>query len=139
MIRVSPRTALEARTRGAPRWIPSRLELDGVDLLPGAVEEPLAEVVPALVGAVAALHAGRRRLAQVSLAEAHLELVLRRAGAEVELQVASLARPARLLRPPVRRGRWRSWPRRRGSAARVSWRTFPRRPPGRCPRRAARG
>lgn len=78
------------------------LELHGVNLLAGAVEEPLAEVVPALVGAVAALRAGKRRLAQVSLPEASLELVLRRAGVEVELSVASLGRPARLLRPPVR-------------------------------------
>jgi outer membrane protein assembly factor BamB len=78
------------------------LELDGVNLLAGAVEEPLTEVVPSLVGAAAALRAGRRRLAQVSLSEASLELVLRRAGAEVELSVASLGRPARLLRPPVR-------------------------------------
>jgi outer membrane protein assembly factor BamB len=78
------------------------LELDGVNLLPGAVEEPLAEVVPAVVGAAAALRSGQRRLAQVSLAEAGLELVLRRAGPEVELSVASLGRPARLLRPPVR-------------------------------------
>ena len=71
------------------------LELDGVNLLPGAVEEPLVETVPALVGAVAALHAGGR-VAQVSLAEAHLELVLRRSGPDIELQVASLSRPARL-------------------------------------------
>ncbi|WP_257447108.1 PQQ-binding-like beta-propeller repeat protein [Archangium lipolyticum] len=78
------------------------LELDGVNLLPGAVEESLAETVPALVEAVAALYAGGRRLAQVSLAEAHLELVLRRSGADIELQVASLSRPARLLRPPLR-------------------------------------
>ncbi|HYO52754.1 PQQ-binding-like beta-propeller repeat protein [Archangium sp.] len=78
------------------------LELDGVNLLPGAVEEPLVEAVPALVGAVAELHAGGRRLAQVSLAEAHLELVLRRSGTDIELQVASLSRPARQLHPPVR-------------------------------------
>ncbi len=78
------------------------LELDGVDLLSAAVEEPLAEVVPSVVGAAAALHTGRGALAQVSLGEAGLELVLRRAGAEVELVVASLGRPARLLRPPVR-------------------------------------
>lgn len=77
------------------------LELDGVNLLPGAVEEPLVETVPALVGAVAALHAGGR-VAQVSLAEAHLEVVLRRSGTDIELQVASLSRPARLLRPPLR-------------------------------------
>ncbi len=78
------------------------LELDGVNLLSGAEEEPLAEVVPALVCAVATLATGRRRLAQVSLTEAHLELLMRRAGGDVELLVASLARPARLLRPPVR-------------------------------------
>jgi outer membrane protein assembly factor BamB len=78
------------------------LELHGVNLLAGAVEEPLAEVVPALVGAIAALRSGKRRLAQVSLPEASLELVLRRAEADVELSVASLGRPARLLRPPVR-------------------------------------
>lgn len=78
------------------------LELDGLNLLPGAEEEPLAEVVPALVSAVAALATGKRRLAQVSLTEAHLELVLRRAGEDVELLVASLDRPARLTRPPVR-------------------------------------
>ncbi|HEX8433845.1 hypothetical protein, partial [Archangium sp.] len=73
-----------------------------MNLLPGAVEEALAEAVPALVEAVAALHAGSQRLAQVSLAEAHLELVLRRSGTDIELQVASLSRPARLLRPPLR-------------------------------------
>lgn len=78
------------------------LELDGVDLLSGAGEEPLAEVVPALVGAAAALHTGRRRLAQVSLAEAGLELLLRRAGGDIEVSVASVGRPARLLRPPVK-------------------------------------
>jgi outer membrane protein assembly factor BamB len=78
------------------------LELDGVNLLAGAVEEPLAEVIPSLVGAAAALRAGRRQLVQVSLPEASLELVLRRAGPEVELSVASLGRPARLLRRPVR-------------------------------------
>jgi hypothetical protein len=78
------------------------LELDGVNLLAGAVEEPLVEAVPALVEAVAALHAGRLRLVQVSLTEAHLEVVLRRAGTETEVQVASLSRPARLLRPPLR-------------------------------------
>ncbi|NMO20731.1 PQQ-binding-like beta-propeller repeat protein [Pyxidicoccus fallax] len=78
------------------------LELDGVDLLSGAVEESLAEVVPSLVRSVAAIIGGRQRLAQVSLPEAHLELVLRRVGPEVELLVANLSRPARLMRPPVR-------------------------------------
>ncbi|MBU8900379.1 PQQ-like beta-propeller repeat protein [Corallococcus sp. M34] len=90
------------REPSAPPLDSIALELDGVNLLSGAVEESLAEVVPALAEAVAALQGGTRRLAQVSLGEAHLELVLRRVGAEIELSVASLARPARLLRPPVR-------------------------------------
>ena len=64
------------REPGEPPMDSVALELDGVNLLPGAVEEPLAEVVPALLAAVASLHAGRARLAQVSLPEAHLELVL---------------------------------------------------------------
>jgi outer membrane protein assembly factor BamB len=82
-------------------WDSIALELDGVNLLAGAVEEPLAEVVPALAVAAAALHTGRRRLAQLSLSEASLELVMRRVGPDVELSVASLGRPARLLRPPI--------------------------------------
>ena len=90
------------REPGEPPMDSVALELDGVNLLPGAVEEPLAEVVPALLAAVASLHAGRARLAQVSLPEAHLELVLAREGQEVALQVAGLDRPARRLRPPVR-------------------------------------
>ncbi|MBF5044117.1 PQQ-binding-like beta-propeller repeat protein [Aggregicoccus sp. 17bor-14] len=90
------------REPGEPPMDSVGLELDGVNLLPGAVEEPLAEVVPALSAAVAALHGGRAPLAQVSLPEAHLELVLQRDGGEVLLQVAALDRPARRLRPPVR-------------------------------------
>ncbi|MDY7228072.1 PQQ-binding-like beta-propeller repeat protein [Hyalangium rubrum] len=90
------------REPSAPPVDSIALELDGMDLLSGAGEEPLAEVVPTLVGAAADLHAGRSRLAQVSLAEAGLELVLRRAGVDIEVSVVSLGRPARLLRPPVR-------------------------------------
>ncbi|ADO72385.1 PQQ-binding-like beta-propeller repeat protein [Stigmatella aurantiaca] len=90
------------REPSAPPLDSIALELDGVNLLSGAVEEPLVEVVPALTRAAAALHSGKQGLAQVSLAEAGLELVLRRTGAEVDLCVVSLGRPARLLRPPVR-------------------------------------
>ncbi|MHB8873077.1 MAG: outer membrane protein assembly factor BamB family protein [Myxococcaceae bacterium] len=75
-------------------------ELDGVDLLSGASEEPLAKVVPELIDAVHAL-AGGARSAQVSLAEAHLELSLWRHDFDVEVQVVSLGRPARRVRPPV--------------------------------------
>jgi hypothetical protein len=79
------------------------LELDGVDLLAEASEEPLAQVVPALVEAVHALAAEGEPVAQVSLAEAHVELVFRRADhQEAELTVVSLARPARVHRAAVR-------------------------------------
>lgn len=77
------------------------LEIDGLELLPGASEEPLLEVVPELAEAVHRLARGKSN-AQVSFAEAHLELVLHRVGDEAELRVASLGRPACLIRPPSR-------------------------------------
>src|SRR4051812_27673581 len=73
------------------------LDLDGVDLLVGASEEPLAKVVPELVDALRALAQGAAT-AQVSLAEAHLEVALHRQGKEVDVRVVSLARPAQLTR-----------------------------------------
>lgn len=79
------------------------LELDGVELLTGASEEPLAQLVPALIDAAAALQAGERT-AEISLHEAHFELCFTRAAsgsADVELMVVSLARPARLVHPPL--------------------------------------
>lgn len=77
------------------------LELDGVDILAGASEESLLRVVPELVEAVHALQSGER-LAQVSLPDAHLELVLDRVDGEIDLEVVSMARPARRLRGPIR-------------------------------------
>lgn len=77
------------------------LEVDGVDLLSSATDEPLATVLPQLLEAMAALMGGER-VAQVSLPESHLELCLYRAGGDVELSVVSLGRPARRVRPPVR-------------------------------------
>src|SRR5712692_11678401 len=44
----------------------------------------------------------RRGAGQVSLPEAHLELTFERRGAEAELKVVDLGRPARLLHRPVR-------------------------------------
>jgi outer membrane protein assembly factor BamB len=78
------------------------LELDGVNLLAGASEEPLDRVVVDLLGALESLVTGAAPFAEVALPEAHLELVLRRRDAEVHLEVVSLARPARRVRGPVR-------------------------------------
>ncbi|MBL8957414.1 MAG: PQQ-like beta-propeller repeat protein [Myxococcaceae bacterium] len=78
------------------------LELDGVDLLQGAGDEPLTRAVPAVVEAVSALVLGGERAGQVSLTEAELELCLfRRGGPDVELSVLSLGRSARVLRGPL--------------------------------------
>ncbi len=91
------------RERGAEHPLDAfGLELDGVELLAGASEEPLAQLIPALVEAVLALQGGGRT-AEVSLHEAHFELCFVRVEpAEVELSVVSLARPARLVHPPLR-------------------------------------
>jgi hypothetical protein len=78
------------------------LELDGVDLLAGASEEPLDRVVLELLGALESLVIEGERFAEVTLPEAHLELVLRRSDADVHLEVVSLARPARRVRGPVK-------------------------------------
>ena len=53
------------------------LELDGVDLLAGASEEPLDRVVEQLLSALLELKEGAT-FAEVALPEAHLELVMRR-------------------------------------------------------------
>lgn len=79
------------------------LELDGVDLLQGAADEPLTRAVPAVVDALVGLVLGGERVGQVSLTEAELELCLlrREGGHDVELSVVSLGRAAKLLRGPI--------------------------------------
>jgi len=99
------------RIRLGQRWSRERppdpldsfgVELDGIELLPGASEERLAEVVPALAAAVGTLLRAAAKDAQVSLTGSHLELLLERDGAEVLLQAVSLERPARISRAAVR-------------------------------------
>jgi outer membrane protein assembly factor BamB len=79
------------------------LELDGVDLLAGAKDEPLARTVPALVDALYAMVLGHERAGQISLTEAELELCLLRLDErDVELSVLSLGRNTRLIRGPLK-------------------------------------
>jgi hypothetical protein len=77
------------------------LYVDGIDLLCGATDESLAVVVPDLIEAAAAMFLEGECLAQVSLTEAHAELMFHRRDPDVEVTVVSLARPAKLMRPPV--------------------------------------
>jgi outer membrane protein assembly factor BamB len=78
------------------------LDLDGVDLLSKATEESLVAVVPDLVDAVSALYLGGEPLAQLSLAEAHLEIGMYRRDGEVDITVVDLGKPARLARGPIK-------------------------------------
>lgn len=75
------------------------LELEGLNLLPGAIDEPLARTVLNLADAVVGLVEGERG-GQVSLE--HLELCLwRTRGVEVTLTIISLTPSPKTLRAPV--------------------------------------
>ncbi|MBX5480421.1 MAG: PQQ-binding-like beta-propeller repeat protein [Myxococcaceae bacterium] len=78
------------------------LDLDGVDLFAGASEEPLERVVADLADALYAVAVRGERAAEFGLPESHLEIVLRRSDADVEVEVVNLARPARRVKGPVR-------------------------------------
>jgi hypothetical protein len=77
-------------------------EVDGVNLLPGANDEPLVPVVEGLVEAVAQLVVDGELAGQLSLDEVQLELCFwRRAGLEVEVSVVSVGQPPRRGLPPI--------------------------------------
>lgn len=91
----------EASGPGGPRDA-FTFELDGVNLLPGANDEPLIRIVQGLVDAVASLVVDGERAGQLSLEDVHLEVCLwRTAGTDVEVSIVDLGQPPRRLRPPV--------------------------------------
>ena len=94
------------RERGTAPHDSVSLELDGVALVDGAEDEPLLPLVEALLGATGTLARGTA-MADVSLPESGLVLCLENTEDGCALRIASLARPARL----VRRVRldWSEW------------------------------
>lgn len=77
-------------------------ELEGINVLPGANDEPLVRIVGALVDAVASLVVDGERAGQVSLEDVHLELCFwRTVGVEVVASVIDLSSPPRLVRAPI--------------------------------------
>ena len=67
-------------------------ELDGVNLIPGATDEPLVHVVSSLLDAVAGLVVEGEPAGELSLEDVHLELCFwRRAGLDVEVSVVDLS------------------------------------------------
>src|SRR5260370_7715114 len=101
MIRFRSGHSRKRETSAAPKDSFS-LQVDGIDLLAAATEESLTTLIQDLVSTVSCLILKGEVLGQVSLPEAHLELTFERRGAEAELKVADLGRPARLLHRPVR-------------------------------------
>jgi outer membrane protein assembly factor BamB len=84
------------------RAVPFALEVDGVDLLGGAGEEPPARILPELLEVLGAVHKGRTRCGQLSLPESQLELCLYRLDTrEVELSVVRFARPIQQVVKPL--------------------------------------
>jgi outer membrane protein assembly factor BamB len=103
------------RIRTGRRWTRERspaphdsvsLELDGVALVSGAVEEPLVLVMESLLGNTRGLARGAG-LADVPLPESGLVLCLDRTEEGCTLRIATTARPARLLRRV--RLEWAEW------------------------------
>lgn len=77
-------------------------ELDGVNLVPGATDEPLVHVVSGLLDAVTALVVDGEPAGELSLEDVHLELCFwRRPGLEVEVAIVDLAAGALKLPKPV--------------------------------------
>ncbi|HEY1906147.1 MAG TPA: PQQ-binding-like beta-propeller repeat protein, partial [Myxococcaceae bacterium] len=94
------------RERGTAPHDSVSLELDGVALVDGAEDEPLLPLIESILGCTGALARGTP-MADVSLAESGLVLCLENTEDGCALRIASLARPARL----VRRVRldWSEW------------------------------
>jgi len=103
------------RIRTGRRWTRERsaaphdalsIDLDGIELLPGAEDEPLVPVTEALFASTRSLAQGTA-LAEVSLPESGLVLCLDRTVDHLSLRIASVARPARLVRRITLD--WREW------------------------------
>ncbi len=91
----------EAPGPGGPRDA-FAFELEGINVLPGANDEPLVRIVTALVDTVAAMVVDGERAGQVSLEDVHLELCFwRTIGNEVTVSVIDLSQPPRQVRAPI--------------------------------------
>lgn len=77
-------------------------ELDGVNLVPGATDEPLVHVVSGLLDAVTGLVVDGEPAGELSLEDVHLELCFwRRPGLDVEVSIVDLSAGALKLPKPV--------------------------------------
>lgn len=99
--RVGQRWQREKPGPGGPRDA-FQFELEGLNLLPGANDEPLAHITGSLIDTMAAISIDGERVGQVSLEDVHLELCFWRLEAHrVAVSVVDLSQPPRQLRPPV--------------------------------------
>lgn len=78
------------------------LEIEGLNLLDGANDEPLPRIIDALVETVTHLAIDGERAGQVSLEDVHLELCFWRTGRhDVDVSVIDLSQPPRQVRAPI--------------------------------------
>lgn len=84
--------ALPAESRGT-----LGIEVDGVDIARGRLEDRVVPAIAALVEATARLAEGQARTAAVAFDDGAIELILARHGDRVALSLVSLPRPARVL------------------------------------------
>lgn len=78
------------------------LELEGINLLPGANDEPLVRIITQLIETLSALVVDGERVGQLSLEDVHLELCFwRTPGFDVQVSVIDLSTPPRQVRAPV--------------------------------------
>lgn len=73
------------------------IEVDGVEISGGLLEDPVVPAVAALVEGLADLASGATLLARIPFADGSIELFLARRGDEVALSLVSLVPPARVL------------------------------------------
>lgn len=102
MIRIRIGSRWKAEAQRAPELAEKAhdslgIEVDGIDISGGLLEDRLFPVTAALVEAVARLLQGAARTQAVPFAEGAIELLLARHGDAVSLSLVSLTRPARVL------------------------------------------
>lgn len=78
-------------------WGSLFIEVDGVEISGGRLEDRLLPATTALVGAIARLLEGKARTAAVPFEEGAIELILVRRGNRARLSLVSLRRPTRVL------------------------------------------
>lgn len=83
--------------RAHERPVPVALEIDGIDVTGGLLDDPLVPAGLSLIQAVVGLVEGSSRTASVSFGDGAIELILSRHGDRIRISLVSLPRPAQVV------------------------------------------